>query len=488
MRKILTICAGILVSASLFAGGLVTNTNQSAMFTRLQNRNASTGIDAVYYNPAGLTSLKDGFHLSINNQTISQTQTIGNNYQFLSGSPKNYEGKVSAPFFPSIYAAYKSGKWAFSAGFNPIGGGGGAKYNSGLPTFELPISGVVPLLVSKLAPLDQAFTAVTGNNPGFENITGYTSNIYFKGTSVYFGFQANVSYAFNDIISAAIGGRYVTAKNTYSGYIKDVKINAPAIYGGSQIPGDYLRFIASVPGVPANTQALLNGTAVYLDGKTNVEADAEMKGSGFAPILSLNITPSEQFNIAVRYEFKTKLNLKTTVNSGKDGDGLFMQDSVAIADIPAMLAVGVNFKPIKNLLLSGSFNYYWDKKVDYDGQEKVEVNMIDKNFIEFGLGAEYGINDKLRISGGWVHTITGVNSNYQSDMSYSTNTNSFGAGIGYRITPMIDLNIGGQYTFYATGKKGFPADLTKSILDTYTETYAKKTWLIGIGLDFYFGK
>ena len=213
-----------------------------------------------------------------------------------------------------------------------------------------------------------------------------------------------------------------------------------------------------------------------------------MKGSGFAPILSLNITPSEQFNIAVRYEFKTKLNLKTTVNSGKDGDGLFMQDSVAIADIPAMLAVGVNFKPIKNLLLSGSFNYYWDKKVDYDGQEKVEVNMIDKNFIEFGLGAEYGINDKLRISGGWVHTITGVNSNYQSDMSYSTNTNSFGAGIGYRITPMIDLNIGGQYTFYATGKKGFPADLTKSILDTYTETYAKKTWLIGIGLDFFFGK
>ncbi|NTV78917.1 MAG: hypothetical protein HGA25_07260, partial [Clostridiales bacterium] len=45
----------------ILAGGLVTNTNQSAMYTRLQNRNASTDIDAVYFNPAGLTKLGNGF-------------------------------------------------------------------------------------------------------------------------------------------------------------------------------------------------------------------------------------------------------------------------------------------------------------------------------------------------------------------------------------------------------------------------------------------
>ena len=76
MRKLLTFFAATLITGSLFAGGLVTNTNQSAMFTRLQNRNASTGIDAVYYNPAGLTRLGDGFYVSINNQTIGQTKTI----------------------------------------------------------------------------------------------------------------------------------------------------------------------------------------------------------------------------------------------------------------------------------------------------------------------------------------------------------------------------------------------------------------------------
>ena len=80
MRKLLTFVAATLISGSILAGGLVTNTNQSAMFTRLQNRNASTGIDAVYFNPAGLTKLGDGFYASVNNQTIGQTKTVGNNY------------------------------------------------------------------------------------------------------------------------------------------------------------------------------------------------------------------------------------------------------------------------------------------------------------------------------------------------------------------------------------------------------------------------
>ena len=478
-----------MITGSLLAGGLVTNTNQSAMFTRLQNRNASTSIDAVYYNPAGLTKLGDGFYVSINNQTIGQTQTIGNNYSFLSGTkPREYVGKVSAPIYPGVYVAYKTGKLAFSAGFNPIGGGGGAKYNTGLPSFEMSISDVVPSLVSSLTPLDAAFKAGTGTDPGFRNITGYTSNIFFKGTSVYFGYQANISYEINDMLSAAIGGRFVSAKNTYSGYIRDTKILAPATYGGAQSPGNYLRLVAATPGVPAGTKAVLNGTAAYIDGATAVEADAEMSGTGFTPILSVNITPSEKLNIALRYEFKTKLNLKTTVNNGKNGGGLFIQDSVAIADMPAMLALGVDFKPVDKLPVSASFDYYPDKKVDSDAQEKVSVNQIDKTFIEFGLGAEYGLSEKLRVSAGWVHTITGVNSNYQSDMSYSTNTNSFGAGFGYRITPMIDLNLGGQYTQYAQGTKDFTHMLGGVLPLPVTETYDKKTWIVAVGLDFSFGK
>ena len=63
------------------------------------------------------------------------------------------------------------------------------------------------------------------------------------------------------------------------------------------------------------------------------------------------------------------MDLTTTVNDGKDGGGIFIQDSVAIADMPASLSVGLDVKPMDKLTLSASFNYYFDKNVDYDGQE-----------------------------------------------------------------------------------------------------------------------
>ncbi len=179
------------------------------------------------------------------------------------------------------------------------------------------------------------------------------------------------------------------------------------------------------------------------------------------------------------------MDLKTTVHDNKTG-GIFIQDSTSVADMPASLSVGLNYRPMEKLMLSGSFNYYFDKNVDYDGMESINVNMIDNNFLEFGLGAEYSVTDKLRVSAGWAHTTTGVNDSYQSDLSFSTNTNSFGAGIGYRVTPMIDLNVGGQYTTYATDTKEYSHNLG-TIPVPVTETYTKMTWLVGIGLDFHFG-
>jgi long-chain fatty acid transport protein len=535
MRKLLTFVAALLITGSVFAGGLVTNNNQSAMFTRLQNRNASTAIDAVYFNPAGVTKLGEGFFASINNQTISQTQTIINDYSFLSGSPKEYIGDVSAPFYPGVYVAYNTGKLSLSAGFNPIGGGGGATYKTGLPSFETNIADLVPLL----------------NSQGFPT-TQYSADIYFKGSSVYFGYQFNVGYKINDKVSVAAGLRLVSAKNTYNGYLKNISINpnyppfgatgtmmpattfftagattltalatgANAFYAGlqpivdggggpvllsngtavgltTQQVGQIQQIIGAVGQDPtsmtiAQAQAVLGAAApVFTEGATelsgyaaqtqDINVDAEESGTGYTPILSVNVSPTDNLNIAVRYEFKTKLELTTKVKDNLGG-GIFVNGEKVIADMPAMLAVGVEYKPVEKLMLTGSFDTYFDKNVDYDGSSSLSINEIDKNFLEYGLGAEYAFGEKLRISGGWVHTTTGVNDNYNSDMRYSANTNSFGAGFGYRINEMIDLNIGGQYTFYA--------DASKSLTDItpYTETYKKKTWLIGVGLDFSFGK
>ena len=544
MRKFLASLTAAFLTGTIFAGGLVTNSNQSAMFTRLQNRNASTAIDAVFFNPAGLTKLEDGFHLSLNNQSIFQKQTITNDYSYLSGTPREYIGDVSAPVYPGVYLAYKTGRLALSAGFNVIGGGGGAKYETGLPSFEMGISDLVPLLNSKNIPTTQ-----------------YSADISFEGSSIYFGYQANASYEINDMISIAAGLRMVSAKNTYTGSLENISVNPnypafgaaytggmvlantffasgatalnalsagatafaaglqPIITGGGGsvllangtsvgLTSQQITQIQQILGAAgltpaqigaqtiASTQGVLtlsapvfgsNATAMtgYAAATQNLYVDAEQTGMGFTPILSLNLSPSNKLNVSIRYEFKTKLELTTKVYDNKGG-GVFTDGSKVIADLPAILFLGVEYKPIEKLSLAGTFNYYFDKNVDYDGSELLNINMIDNNFLEYGLGAEYGITEDFRVSAGWVSTNTGVNSDYQSDMGFSTNTNSFGAGFGYRISPMIDLNVGGQYTLYATDSKTFNHFLGTFPL-AVTETYTKRTWAIGVGLNFHFG-
>ena len=541
MKRLLTIILTALISGVIFAGGLVTNTNQSAMYTRLQSRNASTSVDAVYYNPAGLTRLGNGLFVSLNNQTIGQTKTIISDYQFLSPTPKEYVGKVSAPFFPAIYVAYNTGNFSFSAGFNPVGGGGGAKYDKGLPSFEYQVADLVQLLSGQDIPTTQ-----------------YSADMYFEGRSVYFGYQANIAYKINDMLSVAAGIRYVTAKNTYNGYIRNITINPTytafgAGFNGSMVlasdffdagattlgtlatgatqfatglgtivdgggglvllsDGNLVGLtptqIAQIQGIImaagqdptgvniAQAQGILNAAAPVFTTKSlamayyamatqDMEVDAEETGTGFTPIIGVNISPVENLNIAVKYEFKTKLDLTTKLTDNK-GAGIFTDGEKVIADMPAMLALGVEYKPMDKLLLTGSMNYYFDKNVDYDGSESLNINMIDKNFSEYALGVEYGITDLIRISAGWLGTFTGVNANYQSDLEYDLNTNSIGGGLGLRLSPMVDLNIGGAYTLYKEGSKDlihYLGDIGIPVL----ETYKKKTWVAAIGLDLHFG-
>ena len=109
----------------------------------------------------------------------------------------------------------------------------------------------------------------------------------------------------------------------------------------------------------------------YAASTQDLEVDAEETGMGYSPVLSVNFSPIENLNIAFKYEFKTRLELTTKVFDNKGG-GVFINGKKVIADMPAMLAAGVEFRPIERLLVTGSANYYFDKNVDYDGSETVE--------------------------------------------------------------------------------------------------------------------
>ncbi len=518
MKKLTLTLLSLTLTFSMFAGGIVTNTNQSAAFARMLIRDASVDIDAAYFNPAGLTKLADGFHLSLSSQTISQTRNIYN-----STLDQDYEGTTFAPVFPDVYAVYKTGKVAFSFGFMPIGGGGTAEFANGLPAFEMPIAGAASLF----AP----------------DVTGYSMDASLEGSSIYFGYQAGVSYEINDMISIYAGGRYVMASNTYKGTMKDISfistsagtlpaadymngVAAQATAGATQLYGyadmlepgldDYGTFsfdnaidfatsegdLATAAGLTALRDGLtgligsdaggmdLNtGYATYNaygDGYTaqaaeisagadqmgDKELDAEQTGSGFTPIVGVNLSFMEdKLNIGIKYEFMTNLELtnKTTV----DDVGMFPDGEVINADMPAMLSVGVAYQLTDALNASFGYHYYFDKNVGWDN-----VDDINSNGMEYGLGLEYAINEKLLVSTGWLGTKSDYKDSYHDDLTQGFNTNTIAFGGAYRINDMINIQLGGYNTFY---------NEYTIVYTGYDQTYTKSTWGVGIGLDFTFG-
>lgn len=108
MNKIKTVCltAAIASSSFSFAGGLLTNTNQNIAFNRMMSREASIGIDGVYFNPAGVAFLGQGHHLSLNWQLAYQDRSIKNDYKLFTNNvnnpftPRTFKGKAFAPSFP----------------------------------------------------------------------------------------------------------------------------------------------------------------------------------------------------------------------------------------------------------------------------------------------------------------------------------------------------------------------------------------------------
>lgn len=536
MKKFIATVGLLMCFGVVFAGGLLTNGNQSAQYIRMLSRNASTTYDAVYFNPAGLMKMENGLFISVQSQTLFQTKTITSGYPLLNSS--SYKGEVDVPVFPTAFAIYKMDKVAFSLGFGPNSGGGSAEYKTGLPSFEKSISGLVPGLagLSKLG----------------QNITNYKTNISFKGESVFWGIQAGVSYKVNDMFSVYGGARYIPATNTYTGSIRNIEVmvngtfqNAnkyltqtaapmltglagqmssaassvqPLISGGAgsltlaqvngaglisaaqraQLEGGLLSLGATqaqINAMPITTiQATYTSGAATLNGQsaqmtatgaalTDKSVDVKQTGSGITPIIGANISPVTGLNIGIKYEFKTKLTL--TNATAVDGTGMFPNGAETSSDLPALFSIGADYKVNKNFNFSVSYNNYNDKGVDWGKNIYSEPRAIDHNAWELAIGGQHTIVKGLAVSVGYLHTEMGVSQQFNSDFSYYANSNTFGGG--FEITPMANLTIdlGALVTNYQTASKPFKD--ANAAIGNYVELYDKHNLGFAIGLGYHFG-
>jgi long-chain fatty acid transport protein len=239
----------------------------------------------------------------------------------------------------------------------------------------------------------------------------------------------------------------------------------------------------------------LNGQATQLRVGAGLMGDQEgvdvvQTGSGITPILGANLSFAEdRFNIGIKYEFKTKMDLTndtkkdfvTGINPDGSPETLFPDGEVTNADIPAMLSVGIGWQIIEPVTLQFGYHTYFDKAAGW-AEDENGLELVDKNFSEYAVGVEWALGPKFRLSGGYLLAVTGANEHYQSDLSFSLTTNTFGYGFAWDLGKAVTLQFGGFVTSYSdeTFNKEYGGI-------KYTETYDKFTYALSLGLDIKLG-
>ena len=488
-----------MVSISTFAGGLLTNTNQNAVFLRNPARDAVIAIDGVYSNPAGVAFLPKGLHLSLSWQAAWQTRqmNVANDLFLANGGSANkvFEGKAAAPVVPSFQLAYVfNDKWSVSAQFAVGGGGGACEFAQGLPMFEELVGGSI-------------MTAGTG-------ATSYSLNQSLTGKQYFYGLQLGATYRITENLSVFGGVRGVLASAAYEGFIKDIKASGVAAkdyYGGlmTQVTDGLAQINAGLPQISAGLQqlepvkdvpgykeqydALVAQQAALTAKKAELEAsqgklqqalgllgndfnlDCQQSGFGITPIIGVNWNLGK-WNLAAKYEFRTKIELKNdSKNTSANVTALmpaYADGAKVRSDIPALLTVGAQYSPIEAVRINGGFHYYWDKQAQ--GTAIVE----GKNTWEAALGVEWDINDKFLVSVGTQRTQYGFADADMKDTNYNINSTALCVGGAYKFSKDIKLNFGYMHSFY--GNHEF-TNANKTVCD-----YTRKSDAVGISLDMRF--
>ncbi|MBB4036386.1 long-chain fatty acid transport protein [Dysgonomonas hofstadii] len=463
-----------LCSASIaYAGGILTNTNQSAHFIRMVARDASTQIDAVYTNPAGLVKLKEGFHFSFTNQSAFQTRTITSTspiYMMNGGSDvKSFKGTASAPIIPSLQGAYKKGKWVLSGSFAISGGGGKATFDDGLPSFEA-AAGASVALVNQV----QALTGFKANQ--------YQVQQSMKGSNFIFGGQLGGSYQINDMFSVYGGFRLNVVNNKYEGHLRGLKMNltpASSENYGSQMSyaNQILEQIAANPAVTEEQRQMI-GILVKASSDEGAQLESKQSGWGVAPIVGFNFNYKDRLNIGMKYEFKTALDVEN--NTKRDDTGLYGDGVNTAHDIPALFTVGVSYKILPQLEASIGYHHFFDSDAKMADDKQKDAGGTN----EFLAGVEYQISRLFLVSAGGQITRYGVGDTFQKDLSFSCDSYSIGFGGAVNVAPNVRINVGYFWTTYSDYTKEPGGGI--GTVTTSKDVFARTNKVFAAGVDFSF--
>ncbi|MBR1803309.1 MAG: hypothetical protein IJ775_00175 [Muribaculaceae bacterium] len=492
MKKIVTLVllAGTM-TATAWAGGLLHNTNQSIAWQRMMARGATNEIDGIYSNPAGMAFLDhEGWTLSLNIQSASQHRDVLATFPLFPSEnhTKKYEGKASAPVIPSLYAAYKRGKWAFTGFFGFTGGGGKCNFESGLPMFDAQVMAGIYSKTGSLLASQPALKAMVGADAITPDM--YNINSAMKGRQYIYGFQLGAAYQFNKHWSGFAGLRLNYFDGNYVGHV-DATI------------GDAIRqrAMGAMATLTPEQQAAFAPTVNALSqegGLTHIALDCNQTGWGVTPILGVNYKVAG-LTLAAKYEFKTNLSIEndtkkleaTAMGQASEELEKAMQTSYGHgvntpSDLPAVLYVAAGYEIIpKKLRAAVEYHFYDDKHAEMANDKQ---KALKHGTHEVLAGLEWDITKMFTISGGFQNTDYGLSDDYQTHTSFSCDSYSLGFGGAVNFTEKLRLNVGYFWTTYKDYTKSVPAGTPGYCNTTLAgkDVYSRTNKVFGIGLDYKF--
>jgi len=444
MKKIITTLTIFTFSClSVHAGGLFTNTSYHAAYERMLARGATTEIDAVFSNPAGIVWGDDGWKASFNWLFTHQDRDIISTFPLYTDEnhTHKYKSDASAPFVPSLFASYKHNRWSASAAIGIIASGGFMKYADCLPMIIAPLqAGIYQQTSLKYG------VGLTPDN--------YTTDASIKAMQYVWGAQISGAYRINDWLSASLGLRF----NLYDGYYRGHAVMSSPSFGEL----------------------------------VNLQLDCDQSGVGYTPIIGLNYHKG-RLNVGAKYEFRTKIRTKNKTNQlsafvgGNDisnseivepyKDGAYTRN-----DLAGFFSIAAQYNFTNRLRAALEYHFFDEKNAKTAGEKQKELKHGTHEYI---AGAEYDINKTFTVSAGAQRSEFGHTDEWQSNTAFSIDCWTFGTGGKVNVTDKLAFNIGLLYTLYDDDYTVKSDNYQNTGLEG-SDKYHRTNYALSIGVDYKF--
>lgn len=340
---------------------------------------------SAYYNPAGLMQIENGryFQVGVSAAIGEQSMTsYGNEYD-----------ADSLDFVPNLMYVDKNDDRAVYFTFGGLAGGAEFDYDDGTPLMKTIENGLGSL----------PWFPGAGFNP-FPNLE-LDGNEYAKGSNKYV--QATLGRAW-----------FVTEKLS-------VSAAARGIYGSRELE-IYLRG---------------EHDGNYNNGEISADMDAERKAWGYGFSFGANYAATDRLNLAARYDTKVRMNFRGsgTANDDLTGDvleGLYGQYfNKTRRDLPAILALGAQYKITDRWTGFLSGNYYFNESADLDDEYRPEAKDHYEDGWEVAIGSEYQVTPRVAWLAGVNYANTGAGEETYHDSEYALDSVMIGTGIKFAQNP-----------------------------------------------------